>query len=234
MATAPINAALARLLRRAEAEDPERLAETFVDVGPLFARLSSRDNQIIFGRRGTGKTHALAYLAQRLRGDGDTVVSVDLRLIGSNGGIYNDAGVPLAEASTRLLLDVLGRLHEDLVDQVLENVDSSADITGQTMSLLDRLAEAITEVAVVGEVEGVRRMGSWQTRRGAGALGWVSRRLVPCCGLSRRRVSIAVRSESERRCCVGRAPPCAFWRAQQHPSETRARPSGQTSVAALG
>lgn len=59
MPPSPVNVALGRLLRRAEDEEPERLAETFVDVGTLFARLSTRDSQIIFGRRGTGKTHAL-------------------------------------------------------------------------------------------------------------------------------------------------------------------------------
>jgi len=153
MATAPINTALAKLLRRAEDEDLERLADTFVDVGPLFARLSTRDNQVIFGRRGTGKTHALAYLGERLRSQGDTVVSVDLRLIGSNGGVYNEAGVSVSEAATRLLLDVLGRIHEDLVDHVLERTDTSEDITALTLPLLDRLADAITEVVVEGEAE---------------------------------------------------------------------------------
>jgi hypothetical protein len=146
--------ALARLLRRAEDEEPELLAETFVDVGPVFARLSTRDSQIIFGRRGTGKTHALTYLAEKLRAKGDTVVSVDLRVIGSSGAIYNEPRVPIAEAATRLLLDVLGRVHEDLVDQVLTLADMDPDITGQTMSLLDGLADAISEVAVVdGTVE---------------------------------------------------------------------------------
>jgi hypothetical protein len=153
MATAPINSALARLLRRAEAEDPQRLAETFVDVGPLFGRLSSKDHQIIFGRRGTGKTHALTYLSERVRKSGETVVSVDLRLIGSNGGVYSESDTPLAEGATRLLLDVLERVHDDLVDKVLESVDVSDDITGLTLPLLDRLADAITEVAVVGDVE---------------------------------------------------------------------------------
>jgi hypothetical protein len=159
MATAPINTALAKLLRRAEDEDLERLAETFVDVGPLFARLSTRDNQVIFGRRGTGKTHALAYLAERLRSNGDTVVSVDLRLIGSNGGVYSEAGVSLAEAATRLLLDVLGRIHEDLVDHVLEHADENNGVTAATLPLLDKLADAITEVSVEGETEQRDRRG---------------------------------------------------------------------------
>jgi hypothetical protein len=150
---APVNLALGRLLRRAEDEDPERLVETFVDVGALFAQLSTRDNQIIFGRRGTGKTHALTYLAEQLRGNGSTVVSVDLRLLGSSGGIYADSSIPVSEAATRLLLDALERLHEDLVDQALEAAEDGGGTADQTLLLLDRLADAITEVSVVGDAE---------------------------------------------------------------------------------
>src|SRR4051794_13576827 len=107
------------MLRRAEEEDPATLAETFVDVNALFARLSSRDSQVIFGRRGTGKTHALKYLAEALRGQGDTVVYLDLRLLGSSGGIYTDSGISVAEAGTRLLVDVLQGTYDALLEQAL-------------------------------------------------------------------------------------------------------------------
>ena len=56
---ATINRAFMQLVRRSDRLDRNRLVETFVDVGPLFTLLSSADHQIIFGRRGTGKTHAL-------------------------------------------------------------------------------------------------------------------------------------------------------------------------------
>ena len=59
-----INLSLMRLSRRSEKVDSEALVRTFVDVGPLFNLLSIVDNQILFGRRGTGKTHALRYLAE--------------------------------------------------------------------------------------------------------------------------------------------------------------------------
>lgn len=62
-----INSALMKLLRRAEgATSSELLVETFVDAGPLFTLLSSPDHQIAYGRRGTGKTHALIYLRSKL------------------------------------------------------------------------------------------------------------------------------------------------------------------------
>jgi Cdc6-like AAA superfamily ATPase len=59
-----INNALMRLSKRAETQDKKRLVDTFVDNGPLFTLLSREDHQVIYGRRGTGKTHALSYLAE--------------------------------------------------------------------------------------------------------------------------------------------------------------------------
>src|SRR5260221_2213010 len=95
--TSPINTALLKLSRRAESTARATLIETFVDVGPLFTLLSSNDHQVLFGRRGTGKTHALTYLAGRREGAGDAVVIVDLRNVGSNAGLYGDASRPMEE-----------------------------------------------------------------------------------------------------------------------------------------
>ncbi|HEX8648414.1 MAG TPA: FHA domain-containing protein [Thermoleophilaceae bacterium] len=153
MAPRPTNTALARLLRRAEEEDPKTLAETFVDVNALFARLSSRDQQIVFGRRGTGKTHALSYLAEALRKSDQTAVYVDLRLLGSSGGIYSDAGISVAEAGTRLLIDVLQHVYDDLVDQALGGTASESSSGDTLLTKLDRLSEVIADVSVVGEAE---------------------------------------------------------------------------------
>jgi hypothetical protein len=141
-----------KLRRRAEAGgDEELLVETFVDVGPLLTLLTSDDHQILHGRRGTGKTHALSYLRARAEEEGDAAVFVDLRTIGSTGGIYSDPNLPITERGTRLLMDVLSRVHDALVDFGLTRAEER-DMTA-ALSLLDRLAEAITEVRVVGEHE---------------------------------------------------------------------------------
>jgi hypothetical protein len=76
---------------------------------------------------------------------------VDLRTIGSNGGLYADTNLPVTERGTRLLLDVLGQLHDQLVDYALELADGR-DMTA-ALTLLDNMADAITEVEVVGERE---------------------------------------------------------------------------------
>jgi hypothetical protein len=153
MPSTPINTAIAKLLRRADAQDSATLAETFVDVNDLFARLSSLDSQVVFGRRGTGKTHALKYLEETLRSQGETVVYLDLRLLGSSGGIYTDSGVSIAEAGTRLLLDVLQATYDTLVEQALGGSASESAEGAQLLTRLDRLGDALGEVEIVGETE---------------------------------------------------------------------------------
>ena len=135
--------------RRAESVDRQTLVQTFVDIGPLFAVLSSRDHQIVYGRRGTGKTHALLYVAEQGKNEGAIPVYVDLRYIGSSGGLYADTTIPITQRATRLLLDVLGSMHEDLLEYA---VDSGMDLAAVGPPL-DELASSATELEVVGEVE---------------------------------------------------------------------------------
>lgn len=147
----PINEALLRLPKRAENLDRERLIQTFVDVGPLSALLKTEDHQIIFGRRGTGKTHALAYLSHESENHGDVVAMVDLRNVGSSAGLYADETISLSERATRLLVDTLASIHSSLHDYCVLNCERF-DLA-QTGPLLDEIASAITQVKVVGTVE---------------------------------------------------------------------------------
>ncbi len=142
-----INHAFIRMSRRAESVDREKLVQTFVDIGPLFNVLSSDDHQIVYGRRGTGKTHALIYVTEQAKKS--IPVYVDLRNIGSSGGLYGDTNIPIAQRATRLLLDVLGDVHEVLLRYSLEKELNLAEVG----PLLDSFGDAITEVEVVGEVE---------------------------------------------------------------------------------
>lgn len=149
--TSAINKAILRLPKRAESSARPKLIQTFVDVGPLFSLLSGIDHQILYGRRGTGKTHVLNYLADTREKEGDAVVVTDLRNIGSSAGLYADATVPLPERATRLLVDTLLSIHSSLYEFF---VDRSEELDlSRSGPALDRLADAITEVKVVGDVE---------------------------------------------------------------------------------
>jgi hypothetical protein len=142
-----INLAFVGISRRAESVDRATLVQTSVDVGPLFRVLSTSDHQVVFGRRGTGKTHALLYVSEQRKLHGNAAVYIDLRFIGSSGGIYGDLSLPVSQRATQLLLDVLGTIHENLLSSAIdENIDLA-----RIGPALDRLASASTELEVVGE-----------------------------------------------------------------------------------
>jgi len=144
-----LNQALLRIPRRAESSDRNTLSATYVAAGSFAALLHSSDHQILYGRRGTGKTHALMYLSDLLSDTGDVPVYLDLRTIGSAGGMYADGAHTAAERGTHLLVDALEAVHDELLTIAVEQEvnDPTALLAG-----LDALATAATEVKVVGEV----------------------------------------------------------------------------------
>jgi hypothetical protein len=149
--TERINRELIRLARRAESRPSPVLAETFVDVGMLFARLSTDDHQVIYGRRGTGKTHALYSLVDYASRRGHAAVFVDTRNLGSAGGIYNDPNRPLSERGTALLIDVLQAIHSGILQYTFESIPEGPQ--QGLLSSLDDFADSITQTRVIGEFE---------------------------------------------------------------------------------
>lgn len=148
-----LNITLMQLKRRAERNDPATLTATFVDVGSLFTLLSSEDHQVLYGRRGTGKTHVLQYLTENRRSAGDIAVYVDMRTIGSAGGVYADPAVPITERGTRLLADTLSHVYNALQGEVLDVSYTSDDDFTSTMANLDMLGASLTDVRVTGDEE---------------------------------------------------------------------------------
>lgn len=146
-----INQSIYKLVKRAEKYDKEHLIKTFVDVGPLFTLLQNPDHQIIYGRRGTGKTHALNFLQSQLENKKFIPIYVDMRNIGSNGGIYSDYALPVTERATRLLIDTFSVVHDQILEYVLLN-DSACDLS-KYGPLLDELARSISEIEVIGNIE---------------------------------------------------------------------------------
>jgi hypothetical protein len=146
-----------RIQRRSEKASPELLRKTFVDVGPLIPLLSTTDNQTLFGRRGTGKTHVLQYLASKRQEEGDLATYIDLSNLGSSGSVYADTRRTIPERATRLLVDTLAALHDGLLEAVIQNSNKfDLSVFGP---LLDDLAQAATRVQVIGSVEKESRVG---------------------------------------------------------------------------
>ncbi|SEP53201.1 hypothetical protein [Amycolatopsis saalfeldensis] len=152
-----LNQALMRISRRAESTDRATLGRTFVASGSFSAMLHSTDHQILYGRRGAGKTHALLYLSELVDHTGEVAVYLDLRTLGSAGGLYSDGGVPATVRGTQLLVDTLEAVHEELLSIAVER---ELGDPGTLLPALDALAEAATDVEVVGEVERETRAGA--------------------------------------------------------------------------
>jgi hypothetical protein len=95
-----INTLLQMISRRAERLDAHQQAETFVSLGGIEHTLLNRDNRIIFGRRGTGKTHVMSFIADAAKKKGEMALLLDLRKIASNSYIYTDESLTLAERGT--------------------------------------------------------------------------------------------------------------------------------------
>ena len=151
MDSASINRCFMRFEDRAERITAKQVAETFVSIGPLMDLLNSRNNQIVYGRRGTGKTHALRYFQNARKIKGDISIYIDAQNIGSNGSIYNDSSLPIAERASRLLVDVCSAIHHEL-REVFTNPDCEWDLS-EASALLDGFVGGFNETRVSGKTE---------------------------------------------------------------------------------
>lgn len=156
-----INSIIVRLAKRAEKLQKEHLIKSFDDVGPAYTLLSSTDNQIMFGRRGTGKTHFLGVLSNDIINQGMISVPIDMRLIGSTGGIFSDQNIPLSERATRLLSDTLCNIHETILDFIFGNdVWNTSDLA----LLLNDFIEQSTSLSIDGTSEEERALTNQYSR----------------------------------------------------------------------
>lgn len=163
-----INIALLRLIKRAEMSSPKVLVDTFVDTGMLKAMLTSVDHQVIYGRRGTGKTHALLYLGETKKQAGDIALYVDMRTTGSSVGVFSDRSLSIAERATRLLRDVLSNIHDQLYESAISNAHRLN--LGEIGTLLDAFFDAATSTEVVGIVTTESRVDKSEQQEESSAL----------------------------------------------------------------
>jgi hypothetical protein len=142
-----INTVLNRIAIRAESSTPEYLYRTFVSLEQIATGLLRIDNQVMYGRRGTGKTHHLANLASEVSGKGDIAVYIDLRKIGSNNGLYADASQPMELRATQLLIDIVEALHIQLLTVSVEDERFEA-----MYPYLDAIGDTATQIRVEGGI----------------------------------------------------------------------------------
>jgi hypothetical protein len=160
--TLDLLAGLQEIQKRAErVQDETDVISTYVDVPGLVNALGAGDNGILYGRRGTGKTHALRYLAEREREKGNLVIYVDIAQdLGSTEGLYGDSALPVGERATRLLVDVLALLHDTLMAEAFEGRGDLSAVEGALQHW---------DQVVVAKTAEQRRQSSREDRSSSGA-----------------------------------------------------------------
>jgi Cdc6-like AAA superfamily ATPase len=105
-----ISKAISSISQRAERIlDDNKVVKTYVEVG-ILPQISNTNNQIIYGRRGTGKTHLFRYLENDLKANSITVY-LDCRTLGSAAD-YNNPNLALSKRCISLFKDIVDELYD--------------------------------------------------------------------------------------------------------------------------
>lgn len=122
-------------------QDVQKLIDAFVDVG-ILAQINNTNNQIIYGRRGTGKTHIFRVLASHLlENSSNAIVYIDARTLGSTSQ-FSDQAVPMKQRCLSLFRDVLGEVYNGLLDFIVNEQEDNANAA---LEALNELGKVMTE-----------------------------------------------------------------------------------------
>lgn len=131
--------AVASILQRSEKQqDLQKLVGTFVDVG-ILPQVDNINNQIVYGRRGTGKTHILKVLASLLRESSRNAVAyIDARTLGSTNQ-FSDPDVPLKQRCLSLFRDIFVEIHTALLNYIVYQPSTQAHLALEDLNTLSRI-----------------------------------------------------------------------------------------------
>lgn len=116
----------------------EVLRDTYVDTGVL-QQVANDANQILYGRRGTGKTHVLQVLGAELAEErGSHVIYLDVRVLGS-AHTFLDESKPVAERCVAVFKDLLSLIQHKLLEIV-----TSPDSDGSGLQEVSEFADVVT------------------------------------------------------------------------------------------
>ena len=132
----------AQFQKRSEQLDLKISRDTFVDDDQdyLKSTLLSLDSQIIYGRRGTGKTHALRYIQQNNEDDRDIPIYIDMRTLSSNQNLYQSNDIDVVDRATGFIADILEIIHD-----VINGLSEKGEISVEDIDIRN-LSEAIANI----------------------------------------------------------------------------------------
>jgi hypothetical protein len=143
-----VGRAVAGIVQNAEEQsDTRALEHSFVDIGVL-AQLKTPNSQILFGRRGAGKSHLLRLLAEHQnRERASAAVYIDLRYLGSAQMMTAPTASILARCVS-LFRDLLAQLQSNLFDLAADpSHPERANAFESVSKLYDTIAAVSSRVA---------------------------------------------------------------------------------------
>lgn len=135
--------AVSSISQRAERQrDINKLISSYVEVG-ILPQLINNNNQILFGRRGTGKTHILKYYENLITDPNKTVIYIDCRVLGSSPQ-FSDTQLTLSHRCSSLFKDILDEIYDALLNHIAYQPNPKSDLA--LKALTDLSSASISEI----------------------------------------------------------------------------------------
>lgn len=137
--------AVSSLSQRAERQrDIKKIIDSYVEVG-IMPQLINNNNQILYGRRGTGKTHILKYYQNLYTKDiSKTMCFIDCRILGSSPQ-FSDTQLSLSHRCSSLFIDILNEINDSLLNQIAFNPNKNSELALNSLNDLSN--------ASIGEIQ---------------------------------------------------------------------------------
>jgi hypothetical protein len=143
--------AVSRIRQRAERQEKDdQLVAAYVDSG-ILPQLTNENHQILYGRRGTGKTHVLRVLGDKMEHEGICVAYIDCRTLGSSSQ-FTDSSSPIRRRCLALFRDILAPVYNRLLEEIIERQPAGGP---KALEAADAFLKAIVEPVHIYETKEV-------------------------------------------------------------------------------
>lgn len=130
--------AVSNITQRAERIDDTKIQSTYEEIG-VVPLLNNRNNQIIYGRRGTGKTHVFKYLASELKVGNNIVVYVDCRTLSSASSL-EDTTASSKYRSHAIFRDIIDEIEDSVKQYIASTAPKDSNLALDALEQMVRAA----------------------------------------------------------------------------------------------
>ncbi|MUV05336.1 hypothetical protein GN157_16600 [Flavobacterium rakeshii] len=130
--------AVSSISQRAERQrDISKIIDSYVEVG-ILPQLINNNNQILYGRRGTGKTHILRILEDTInKSPSKTTCYIDCRFLGSSPQ-FTDRTMSIEYRCSSLFTDILNEIFDSILNYIAHNPNKNSDLALESLASLSK------------------------------------------------------------------------------------------------